>query len=48
MIHGVVNFRYELTLPLVVSSSNGQREFVSTDRVLGLLEGELILLENPS
>jgi clan AA aspartic protease len=30
MIHGVVNFRYELTLPIVVGDSNGQREFVNT------------------
>jgi clan AA aspartic protease len=30
MIHGVVNFRYELTLPIVVGNSNGQREFVNT------------------
>ena len=30
MIHGVVNFRYELTLPIVVGNSNGRREFVNT------------------
>jgi clan AA aspartic protease len=30
MIHGVVNFRYELTLSLVVGNSNGQREFTHT------------------
>jgi clan AA aspartic protease len=30
MIHGVVNFRYELTLPIVVGDSNGQREFINT------------------
>jgi predicted aspartyl protease len=30
MIHGVVNFRYELTLPIVVGNSNGEREFVNT------------------
>lgn len=30
MIHGVVNFRYELTLPLVIGNSNGQQEFVNT------------------
>jgi clan AA aspartic protease len=30
MIHGVVNFRYELTLPIVVGNANGQREFVNT------------------
>lgn len=30
MIHGVVNFRYELTLPLASYNSNGQREFVNT------------------
>jgi predicted aspartyl protease len=30
MIHGVVNFRYELTLSLVVGNSNGKREFVNT------------------
>jgi predicted aspartyl protease len=30
MIHGVVNFRYELTLPLVVDNAAGQREFVNT------------------
>ena len=30
MIHGVVNFRYELTLPVVVGNSDGIREFVST------------------
>jgi clan AA aspartic protease len=30
MIHGVVNFRYELTLPIVVGNSNGKREFVNT------------------
>ena len=48
MILGVVNFRYELTLPLVVSRSDEEREFASTDRLLGLLEGKLILLENPS
>jgi predicted aspartyl protease len=30
MIHGVVNFRYELTLPIVVGNSNRQREFVNT------------------
>jgi clan AA aspartic protease len=30
MIHGVVNFRYELTLPLVVGNSIGEREFVNT------------------
>jgi hypothetical protein len=30
MIHGVVNFRYELTLSLVIGNSNGQREFVNT------------------
>lgn len=30
MIRGVVNFRYELTLSLVVGNSNGQREFVNT------------------
>jgi clan AA aspartic protease len=30
MIHGVVNFRHELTLPLAVGNSTGQREFVNT------------------
>jgi clan AA aspartic protease len=30
MIHGVVNFRYELTRSLVIGNSNGQREFVNT------------------
>ena len=30
MIHGVVNSRYELTLSLVVCSTNKQREFVNT------------------
>jgi predicted aspartyl protease len=30
MIHGVINFRYELTLSLVVGNSNGQREFTHT------------------
>lgn len=30
MIHGVVNFRYELTLPLVVGNSDGQRELINT------------------
>jgi predicted aspartyl protease len=30
MIYGVVNFRYELTLPLVVGNSIGEREFVNT------------------
>ena len=30
MIHGVVNFRYELTLPVVVGNSIEQREFVNT------------------
>lgn len=30
MIQGVVNFRYELTLPLVVGNSIGEREFVNT------------------
>jgi predicted aspartyl protease len=30
MIQGVVNFRYELMLPLVVGDSTGQREFINT------------------
>jgi hypothetical protein len=30
MIHGIVNFRYELTLPVVVGNSDGKREFVGT------------------
>lgn len=30
MIYGVVNFRYELTLPLVVGNSNGQRDMINT------------------
>jgi clan AA aspartic protease len=30
MIQGVVKFRYELTLPLVVGNSIGEREFVNT------------------
>jgi clan AA aspartic protease len=30
MIHGIVNFRYELTLPLVVSNGNEQRELIKT------------------
>jgi clan AA aspartic protease len=30
MIRGSVNFRYELTLPLVVGNSAGQREFINT------------------
>ena len=30
MIRGAVNFRYELTLPLVVGNSDGQREFINT------------------
>jgi clan AA aspartic protease len=30
MIHGVVNFRYELTFPIVVGNSNGQQEFINT------------------
>lgn len=30
MIYGVVNFRYELTLPLLVGDSNGQREMINT------------------
>lgn len=30
MIQGIVNFRYELTLPLVVGNSIGEREFVNT------------------
>jgi clan AA aspartic protease len=30
MIHGIVNFRYELTLPLVVSNGNNQRELIKT------------------
>ncbi len=30
MIYGVVNLRREATLPVVVSSSNGQREVINT------------------
>jgi clan AA aspartic protease len=30
MIYGVVNFRREATLPLVISNSNGQREVINT------------------
>ena len=53
MIHGVVNFRYELTLPLVVGNLNGQREFVTTiidtgfDRFLSLPSEIIIRLGLP-
>lgn len=30
MIHGVVNLRHEATLPLVITSSTGQREVIDT------------------
>jgi clan AA aspartic protease len=53
MIHGIVNFRYELTLPLVVGNSAGQREFVNTvidtgfDGFLSLPPELIVRLELP-
>ena len=53
MIHGVVNFRHELTLPLVVGNSDGQQEFVGTiidtgfDGFLSLPSEIIIHLELP-
>jgi predicted aspartyl protease len=49
MIQGVVNFRYELTLPLVVGNSNGQREFVNTgfDGFLSLPSETIVRLGLP-
>jgi clan AA aspartic protease len=53
MIHGIVNFRCELTLPIVVGNSNGQREFVNTvidtgfDGFLSLPSEIIVLLELP-
>jgi clan AA aspartic protease len=53
MIHGVVNFRYELTLPLVVGNSNEQRELVNTvidtgfDGFLSLPSEMIVRLELP-
>ncbi|NJM74601.1 MAG: clan AA aspartic protease [Acaryochloridaceae cyanobacterium RU_4_10] len=53
MIHGVVNFRYELTLPLMVGNSNEQREFVNTvidtgfDGFLSLPSEIIVRLELP-
>jgi clan AA aspartic protease len=53
MIQGVVNFRYELTLPLVVGNSNGQRELINTvidtgfDGFLSLPSEIIVRLELP-
>ncbi|MGA0200923.1 MAG: clan AA aspartic protease [Prochlorotrichaceae cyanobacterium] len=53
MIHGVVNFRYELTLSLVVGNLNGQRELINTiidtgfDGFLSLPSDVILRLELP-